>query len=273
LQTQVVASFSTAAFPPASSMFSVQSQVADIVSRSPGSSAIFDKYHIDFCCGGAVSLQSACESKGLSPVSVLAEIQESLVKKNGAAATGGLLDEDDLKQHDWLHEEDVNTIIDHILDTYHVPLKTEMIRLDNLMNKVAKRHGPDHPELLEMLPITTSLFEELKMHLMKEETILFPYMRDIYAKWLDDSNPAPKAHCGSVANPIRVMEQEHEHAGDALKALRSLSNEYTVPEGGCNSYKALYQGLDQLEYDLHRHIHLENYVLHPLSKKMEQEIQ
>lgn len=111
------------------------------------------------------------------------------------------------------------------------------------------------------------------MHLIKEETILFPYMRDIYAKWLDDSNPAPKAHCGSVANPIRVMEQEHEHAGDALKELSSLSNEYTVPEGGCNSYKALYQGLNQLEYDLHRHIHLENYVLHPLSKKMEQEIQ
>lgn len=275
LQTQVVASFSTAPIPPSSTMFSIQSHVADIVSRSPGVSSVFDKYHIDFCCGGAVSLQSACESKGLSPTSVLAEIQESLVNHAPRPKQGisDRLDDNDLKQHDWLHEENVNTIIDHILDTYHEPLKTEMIRLGNLMNKVVNRHGPNHPELLEMHPISTSLFEELKMHLMKEETILFPYMREIYAKWLDDSNPAPRAHCGGVTNPIRVMEEEHEHAGDALKALKSLSHQYTVPEEGCNSYKALYQGLHQLEYDLHRHIHLENYVLHPLSKKMEQEIQ
>lgn len=134
-------------------MLSTQSQVADIVSRSPGVSAIFDKYHIDFCCGGAISLQSACESKGLSPASVLAEIQESIIKNAPPPRyndeTGG--DNDHVKQHhDWLHEENVNTIIDHILDTYHAPLKTEMIRLDNLMNKVAKRHGPDHPELLEI---------------------------------------------------------------------------------------------------------------------------
>jgi len=242
-------------------MFSLQSNVADIVSRSPGASAVFDKYQIDFCCGGGISLESACVSKGLSPTSVLAEIEKSSIETK------------ETETHDWLHEENVDTIIDHILDTYHAPLKPELIRLGNLMKKVATRHGPNHPELVQMQPIATALFDELSTHLMKEETILFPYMRDIYAKWIDDSAPAPQAHCGSVANPIRVMEKEHEEAGDALKALRELSKDYTVPEDGCNSYRALYHGLDQLEYDLHRHIHLENYVLHPLTKKMEQEIQ
>ncbi len=257
LQTQAITCFSAVPIP----MFSIQSNVAEIVSRSPGASAVFEKYQIDFCCGGGVSLASACESKGLSPATVLTEIQQSLHKKEETEAK------------DWLQEESVDAIIDHILDIYHVPLKPELTRLGNLMNKVATHHGPRHLELKQMQPIAVALFDELQMHLVKEETILFPYMRDIYAKWMDDSVPDPEAHCGSVANPIRVMEQEHEHAGDALKALRELSNDYTVPEDGCNSYKALYQGLDQLEHDLHRHIHLENYVLHPLAKKMEQDIQ
>lgn len=254
-------------------MFSLQTTVADIVSRSPVASTVFDKYKIDFCCGGNVSLETACESKGLSAATVLTEIQQSLKSSSSSSSSSKTMTNDVESHHDWLHEENVDTIIDHIVETYHTPLKAEMVRLGNLMKKVANHHGPNHPELIEMQPITTALFDELVSHLMKEETILFPYMRDIYAKWMDDSMPAPQAHCGSVANPIRVMEQEHEHAGDALKALRELSKDYTVPEGGCNSYKALYQGLDQLEYDLHRHIHLENYVLHPLTKKMEQEIQ
>lgn len=241
-------------------MFTGENKLADIVSQSPGTAAILDKYQIDYCCGGQASLQESCNATSISMAQLLQELNLSTENK------------EEEEPRDWRHEESIDTIVDYILDTYHAPLKTELVSLQALMAKVARVHGERHEELSKMEAIFTALGMELMQHLQKEENILFPFMRQIYQKWLDDSLPLPGHACGTVQNPIRVMEQEHNEAGRALRQLRDLSKNYQVPEDACASYKALFQRLEKLEHDLHRHVHLENYVLHPLAKKMEQEI-
>ncbi|RZJ84255.1 MAG: iron-sulfur cluster repair di-iron protein, partial [Chryseobacterium sp.] len=77
---------------------------------------------------------------------------------------------------------------------------------------------------------------------------------------------------GNVANPIQVMEAEHEQAGEALQTIRDLTNNFTLPEDACNSYMILYKKLDEYENDLHRHVHLENNVLFPKAIVLEEQI-
>lgn len=80
---------------------------------------------------------------------------------------------------------------------------------------------------------------------------------------------APASHFGTVENPIRMLMSEHDTDGERLRHMRSLTNDYNLPEGACPSYTALFAGLEDLERDLHRHIHLENDVLFPAAVKLE----
>jgi len=172
----------------------------------------------------------------------------------------------------WHGETNVNTIIDYILETYHEPLKVELPRLEALMHKVASVHGANHPELKDMESILVALKSELLSHLEEEERIVFPLMQSIYDAYEKKTTMTVVAHCGSVNNPIRRMEMEHDEAGQALRELRQLSKDFQPPSDACNSYRVLLVGLQALEQDLHRHIHLENAVLHPLTSRMEQEV-
>jgi regulator of cell morphogenesis and NO signaling len=133
---------------------------------------------------------------------------------------------------------------------------------------LAAVHGKNHPELQEVLKQFSALAEELRVHLMKEEQILFPYVLRMEESTLA-GEPAPPAMFGTVANPIRMMMQEHDGAGDFLRSLRSLTNGYKLPDDACISYRTLFDALKDFEADLHHHIHLENNVLFPRATAME----
>jgi regulator of cell morphogenesis and NO signaling len=204
-------------------------------------------------------LKNACDALHLETSSIIEELDEA---SSAVEAT----------ERDWASEENIDFLVGFILKKYHDPLRMDLVAIDGILQKVARVHGERHPELKLMEPVFQGLAEELKQHMMKEENILFPYMKAIYASWRDKA-PPPAHHCGSVQNPIRQMEAEHQDAGKALISLRNLSKDFEVPPDGCNSYRALFRGLEKIENDLHRHIHLENYVLHPLVTRMEQELQ
>jgi len=133
---------------------------------------------------------------------------------------------------------------------------------------VAGVHGRNHPELLTVQELFSALSEELQVHLMKEEQILFPYVLRMEESVLA-GEPAPPAMFGTVMNPIRMMMQEHDGAGEGLRALRRTTGEYQVPDDACISYRTLYDALQNFEKDLHQHIHLENNVLFPRASAME----
>ena len=149
-------------------------------------------------------------------------------------------------------------LVDHIEATHHAYVKSELEPLGQLVDKVARVHGEAFPWMVDVRRLTFALFAEISAHLQKEERVLFPMIRE-----LDTATSMPQFHCGGVDAPISVMEMEHDNAGEVLTQLRELTSGYAVPEGGCNSFRAMMNRLEAFEYDLYRHIDKENRLLHP----------
>ena len=135
--------------------------------------------------------------------------------------------------------------------------------------KVAKVHGHHYTEVVKINHLFNEVAKELAVHMKKEELILFPFIKKL-AKADKEGVIAAIPHFGSVNNPIKMMEEEHENAGDIFKEIKQLSNNYTPPKEACNTFKALYAKLDEFEQDLHQHIHLENNILFPKAIVLEQ---
>jgi regulator of cell morphogenesis and NO signaling len=231
--------------------FTTDRTVGQIAAEFPASVRVFEKHGIDFCCGGKIAVTEACGRKGLDPAILLAEIDEAI---QGPA-------EDDI---DWLTAS-LPDLIDHIQDTHHAYMKVQLPRVEALLAKVLHAHGERHGALLQAVSaVYGPMKAELDGHLAKEEMILFPLVRA-----LDGGAPSGTFHCGSVQNPIRVMWMEHDSAGEALVRLRELTGNYAPPEDACNTFRALYFELAEMERDLHRHIHLENNILFPRAIALE----
>lgn len=229
----------------------MQETIGSLVAHQPALSRIFEAAGIDYCCGGKKSLEQACHDKNIDPVKLLESLQqaaeqaESTLEFNALAAT-------------------LTELADHIERIHHQYLRSELPRLDKLAAKVALVHGGHDPRLLEVRQVFLHMSQELSLHTMKEEQVLFPLIRK-----LDGSASLPAFHCGSIANPIRQMELEHDEAGSALTRLRSLTDDYTPPQDACNTYRALLDGLHELERDMHIHVHKENSVLFPRAIELE----
>lgn len=210
--------------------------VGQVATENPLATRVFARHGIDYCCGGGRPLAEVCNEKGLNAASIVAEIEKEL-------GTSG----ETLARWD---DAPLDKLIDHILEAYHVPLWEELPRLDAMARKVLAVHGDKEPEMLaDIVDVYAALKAELDQHMKKEEQILFPMIR---------------AGQGEMAGPpVNVMHVEHESAGEALRRLRLLTNNYEVPEGACNTWRALWHGLAALEKDLHEHIHLENNILFP----------
>ena len=212
-----------------------ESRVADITAHQPGAVRVFQKHGIDFCCGGRQPLAAACAAAGVQPDVVLAEI----------ADLGGPLPE--ARRWDL---EPVAALIDYIIETHHRPLDTEIARLRAMADRVLAVHRDKDPQRLDALRRTFAEIEaEIWPHMQKEELMLFPWLRSGEGR--------------DVASPIRVMVHEHEVLGALLHEMRRLTEDYTPPAVACGTWRALYQGLAELEADLKLHIHLENNVLFP----------
>jgi len=210
-----------------------QTSLADLATAIPAASRVFQRRQLDFCCGGRTSLAEACAQRGLDVDDVLREIEEG---------AGG---EDDVR---W-DERTAPEIIDHILTRYHAPLREELPRLRDMAVRVEERHADKEACPKRLAALLDTMIGEVESHLGKEEQILFPMI---------------KAGRGGMAQgPIRVMEQEHDEHGANLGRIRKLTRDFQPPEEACPTWKALYLGLEQLEFDLMKHIHLENAVLFP----------
>lgn len=233
-------------------MYDVSKTVREFAVEVPQATRLFESLGIDYCCGGGKSLRDACASANVSVDEVVSKLVAS-VKQSAASPAG-----------DWANSP-LSDLADYIVSKHHVYVRQELPRLEQLLSKVAGKHGENHPELIKIKNIFRGVNEELTSHLMKEEQILFPYIKELEAK--TSARRAPMF--GSVRNPIHMMEIEHDSAGDAMRDMRQLSNNYTAPEDGCISYKTLYQAFADFEADLHQHIHLENNILFPRAIQLE----
>jgi regulator of cell morphogenesis and NO signaling len=226
--------------------------VGQWVAHQPNTSHVFEALRIDYCCGGNVPLSQACAERQLDPQRVLGELAAA-----SAEAVGEHIEH-------W-NEATLASLCDNIEQTHHAFLKAELPRLHEMIAKVVGVHGASHPEMSEVRQAFAELRSELEPHMFKEEQVLFPAIRR-----LEESDTKPGFPFGSIANPIRMMEHEHDVAGDALETIRRATRDYQVPTDVCNTYRAMLDGLQRLEQDLHRHIHKENSILFPRAIQLEQ---
>ncbi len=217
----------------------VHRSLGDLVAERPSTARVLERHGLDYCCNGHRSLAEASASAGVDPLTIAAELAE--------------LADDPGDDVDGLGPAE---LAEHILATHHVYLHEELPLLDALAAKVWGVHGGRHAELERVAALVAEIRAELEPHLAKEEQILFPAIKAMAER-------QDEFAFGSVANPIRVMMLEHDRAGDLLRQLRAASEDYRVPDDGCASYRLLYERLETLESDTHRHIHLENNVLFP----------
>jgi regulator of cell morphogenesis and NO signaling len=228
-----------------------EATVGQLVVERPSRARVFERLGIDYCCGGKKPLAQACAEKQLDLNAVLDELRQdaagpaSPADRNWATAT-------------------LTDLCDHVEQTHHAYLKQELPRLEFLTAKVANRHGPRDARLVELHQVFTAFRHELESHMMKEERVLFPICRR-----LDTADGPVQSHYGTVSNPIQVMVAEHDDAGEALARMRALTDDYTPPPDACNTFRALFDGLHQLERDMHQHVHTENNILFPKAVRAE----
>lgn len=213
-----------------------ETTVAEIACELPLATRVFARHKIDFCCGGKRPVAVICGEKGIDVNKLIAEIESELAQTDDSPARWSAAPTAEL--------------IHHILDTYHVPLKEELPRLEFMARKVHRVHGAKNPPMFDaMLALFMEIKQEIDAHLIEEEEVLFPQML------------AGKPD--STSSSMAKVEADHEALGDKLKALRSATGDFALPADACNTYRGLWAGLEELERSLHEHIHLENNILHP----------
>jgi len=219
--------------------------VGEIVAENPSQARVFQAFGIDFCCQGGRTLREACTLKGIGLETVIEQLEAANATPTAPENNPALLPPVEL--------------IEHIVDKHHAYLRTELPRIQAMAERVATVHGGHTPSLVELFVVFRSMSEELNGHMMKEEQILFPAIQSLCAG---------SAKVMPLDGPVACMLQEHDDAGAALALMRKLSNGFTPPPEACNTYRALFAGLAELEEDLHRHIHLENAVLFPQAMEL-----
>jgi regulator of cell morphogenesis and NO signaling len=235
------------------SALDLHAQVGQWVAQRPATSRVFENFGIDYCCGGRVPLEQACAERSIDPNDVLAQL----------ASVG---DTQEARNESWSHAS-LAALCDHIEQTHHAWLKTELPRLSAMIDKVVRAHGDKHPEMIQVQQVFADLRAELEPHMFKEERILFPAIRR-----LEQAGERTTLPFGKIENPIRMMEYEHDNAGQCLHQLRDLTADYRVPSHVCNTYRAMLDGLHDLEQDMHVHIHKENSILFPRAVLLEESL-
>lgn len=232
--------------------------LGELVTHYPHLRTLLEQMGVDYCCGGKRTLAEAVKAAGLDPDATMADLEKRRAQDPSAAAAT-----------DW-SAVSLSDLADHILVTHHVFTRTQLARIGMLLDKVQNAHRARHGDMLGALRSVFELLKaDLETHLMKEEQILFPAIKGIDG-FMAGRNARPEVHCGSVAHPIRQMEHEHDAAGAVLARMRGLTGNYRLPADACQTFKALYEALAELESDLHEHIHLENNILFPGSVKQEE---
>ncbi|KGL63538.1 iron-sulfur cluster repair di-iron protein [Polaribacter sp. Hel1_85] len=228
--------------------------VAEVVTNNIKTADVFKKHGIDFCCGGGITIKKACEKYNVS----FEEMEKELSTINNPTSNAYNYD-------NWK----LDFLVDHIENIHHSYVEENTSLVLQYAAKVAKVHGHHYKEVVEINKLFIGVAQELAAHMKKEELILFPFIKQL-VKADKEGIKANQPHFGTVNNPIAMMEDEHENAGDIMKEIKKLSNNFTPPEGACNTFKALYAKLEEFEQDLHQHIHLENNILFPKAILLEQ---
>jgi regulator of cell morphogenesis and NO signaling len=230
-----------------------QKMVGELVAEDFRAAGVFHEYGIDFCCGGKRSVADACRERGIDTEAVVSAVTAACARPDPSAPR--------------FNEWETETLIGFIVGNHHEYVRRALPLLIAHTRKLAAVHGSRHPELHEVAQLTQTVADEMTSHMAKEERVLFPYIA-LLAETVRKGQTAAPPPFGSIENPIRMMEEEHETAGAATARIREITGGYAVPQDGCTTYRVCLQELDAFERDLHAHVHLENNLLFPRARAL-----
>lgn len=230
--------------------------IGELVADDYRTASVFKKYGIDFCCQGNRTIDDACVQKNINTHDVLNDLDK--ISQTPETAT-------DYKS--W----PIDLLADYIEKKHHRYVEEKILEIKPYLEKICAVHGGRHPELFKIQEQFNASAGELAAHMKKEEFILFPFVRKMM-KVKHEGLKMTAPHFGTIQNPVAMMMDEHSVEGDRFSKIGDLSNNYTPPSDGCNTYKVTFALLKEFEQDLHLHIHLENNILFPKAIEMEREL-
>lgn len=233
-----------------------ETKVGKIVANDFRAARVLGKYGIDFCCRGGTTLTDACLMQGVD-AKMVAEELSSLPTESGEFS---------------FSEMSPDELIDYIELNHHAYIEKAIPFLKSYLAKLCQVHGERHPELIDIRAEFEEAADALTMHMKKEELILFPYIKAMN-RALTDGFELSAPHFGHVINPITMMQHEHETEGDRFRRMEALTQNYTPPADGCQTYRVAFAMLQEFQDDLHIHIHLENNILFPAAEDMNNKMQ
>ncbi|HXE95276.1 MAG TPA: iron-sulfur cluster repair di-iron protein [Dongiaceae bacterium] len=233
--------------------FNSETTVGALVADDFRTAGVFEKYGIDFCCGGNIPLAAICRERGLAPDTLLREIaavKSTPVERSQNYAAWAL-----------------PFLADYIVNTHHAYLNENTAQIAAYADKIAGVHGSHHPEVIEIAAIFARIATDMAAHLREEEEVLFPAIKRIDAARIAGNTPEA-ADVETIRASLIRLDREHQEIGDAVHAIRHLANGYALPEDVCNTFAVTYQKLKEFEDDLHKHVHLENNILFPKAARL-----
>jgi len=232
--------------------------IREIVSTQSSAAAVLQRFDIDLCARADESLHKACSELQLSIDQVLEKLTDAEASESGAVPA----DPASLSP---------SRLIQHIVRVHHNRVRQELPRLTSMVGQLAAKHGSRAPELKKIEVLLEELQADMFSHIEKEEQILFPFIAQMDQDLPGSCSPT-KACFRSVAQPIFMMEREHDSANRMVAQMRSLTHDFAPPAWACATHVTLYSGLRAFEIDLTQHVHLENDVLFPRAIAMEAEL-
>jgi regulator of cell morphogenesis and NO signaling len=225
--------------------------IAEIVQRDVRAGAIMDRYHLDYCCGGAMSLAEGCRQRGVDVTRVIADLEALTAPPRKTEV------------------DDPLALIPLIVDRHHAYVRQALPQICEHLAKVVAAHVGRHAELAVIESEFAKIANELHQHLLKEEQVLFPYIAAL-AEAVNHDGPFPPDMFGTIQNPIRMMEIEHQEVTDRLAGIRQLSRNYSAPPDACETYRLVLGELQAFAEDLRVHVDLEDNVLFPRAVELEE---
>ena len=225
--------------------FKTSTTVGEIVRLNFKAAQLFENHQIDFCCGGDKTLGKVCSESGVDFSTLNEEIEEILKVKD--------------PESKYIESLGMDQLCDYIVNRHHTYVAENIPFLQQKLQKLCDVHGSHHPELFKINELFGLVAGNLVLHMKKEELILFPVLHKLAAQ-VKTGTIDPEA-LKSARLTIAELDDEHEAEGNRFGEIAKLSNSYTMPPDGCNTFDVTYRTLKEFEQDLHRHIHLESNVL------------